>query len=320
MSNVERQLEVFEYGGTARSGKGTIVSWLAEMHPEVATDETGADYRSVTLGLMLTDVLETGMDGDTVLTTIKKVSPSELVGLAASRKEIEGENGKDALYTPEVNDMVYHVAAIPAVRKAVKKGFTKRVEAVRDNEEHSILLVDGRNLDQVIEPIEGTHLTLRTFVYCMPVEAARRECLRSGLVEGTDEWNVAFAKNYEAIKSRNSADASRPMDPVKPDEGAIEYWTSPDLMDSTIDMYAHFLFEDDRTAALQNIFTRTRDFTDIPRIGAGLKAVNQGRQIHFDTTPFASYDYPGSKHAMLLAANTMFEEAVRAQQILRSQA
>lgn len=317
MSNVEQQLEVFEYGGTARSGKGTIVAWLSEMHPEVATDETGADYRSVTLCLLNEGILEVGMNEDAITAAVQKVSLGALTDFAARRKEVENEFGTDALYAPKVGDIVGDVSPLDSVRKAVKKGFTKRVETVRDNDDHSILLVDGRNLGPVIEAISGTELVLKTFVYCHPIEAARRECLRDGLMPNTSEWDQAFEKHYDSIVKRNNKDKNRDNDPVKPDQNNIDYWKSSDLTNSTIDLYARFLFDGDKTQAMQKMFDADRDYTDIPRVGAGMKAFAQKRQIYFDTTPFASYQYPGSKHAMLLAANTMFEEAVRSQQILR---
>lgn len=315
------ELYVFEYGGTARSGKGTIVSWLSEVHPEVATDETGADYRAVALGLLLSSELEVDMSEAAIHAVVGKLSINSITDLVAQRKEIEDEakkdpnyDKKDPLHSEHVSLVVPHVSPFDSVRKAVKKGFAERVSAVRDDEEHRILLVDGRNLGPVIEGIPGTTLVLRSFVYCMAMEAARRECLRDGLTPDTPRWHEAFSKHHEGIVNRNNIDKNRPVDAVVPDSNAIKYWTSQDLIDATVDVYGHYLFKNDRMQATQTIFSRDRDYTDIPRIGAGFKAVAEQRQVHFDTTPFASYS--NSKHAMLLAANTMFEEALTAHKIL----
>lgn len=310
------ELFVFEYGGTARSGKGTIVSWLSEVHPEIATEETGADYRAVTLGLLRQGELELGMDEAHVAMVLKRIAIGSLTDLVARRKELEADEGSDALYGADVNQTVHLVSPLESVRKAVKGGFAKRVERVRDDDEHSVLLVDGRNLGPVVERVEGTTLVMRTFVTCLAFEAARRECLRAGLTPGTDEWHDAFGVNMDAIVARNNADQDRVLDPVVADANAIDYWKNESLINATTHLYGQFLFEDDRTEAIQRMFDGTREFTDVPRIGAGLKAVKQARQINFDTTPFTSY--PNSKHAMLLAANTMFEEALRAKQILSS--
>lgn len=72
MGNFEQQLNVFEYGGTGRSGKGTVVGWLGRMHPEVTTDETGVYYRAVTFGLMEDGRLEPYMPDGAVGTVVKK--------------------------------------------------------------------------------------------------------------------------------------------------------------------------------------------------------------------------------------------------------
>ncbi len=308
------ELYVFEYGGTARSGKGTIVSWLSEVHPEIATEETGADYRAVTLGLLRQGDLELGMNEEHIAKLFKQITIGSLTDLVARRKELEAAEGSEALYGSDVNQTVHLVSPLQMVRKAVKSGFAKRVEKIRDDDKHSILLVDGRNLGPVVEGIEGTTLVMRTFVNCVAYEAARRECLRAGLKPGTNEWNAAFGVNMEAIVNRNNADQDRELDPVVADSNAIDYWKNQSLIEATSQLYGRFLFDNDSTLAVQGLFDGARDLTDVPRIGAGLKAVKQARQINFDTTPFTSY--PNSKHAMLLAANTMFEEALRAKQIL----
>lgn len=315
MSNGE--LLVFEFGGTARSGKGTIVSWLSEVHPEVATEETGADYRAATLGLLQEGVLDPEMPGDAVKDAVKKLSVSALSEQVARRSELEeSSDEEDPLHGPEVSGIVHYLGSMENVRKAVKQGFKKRVESVRDDDEHGVLLVDGRNLGPVVETIKGTQLVLRTFVYCMPFEAARRECARAGLSPGDEGWDATLFSNYRRIADRNDADARRELDPVVPDQDKIEYWTSQDLLDNTVGLYAHTLFEGDEVSAIQALFRQDRDYTDIPRIGAGLKAVREQRQLHFDTTHFRTY--PNSKHAMLLAANTFFEEAKSAHTVLNS--
>src|SRR3989344_8804719 len=154
------KLQVFEYNGTARSGKGSMVAWLSEVHPEVATDETGADYRALTYCLLGDEFIDPGMGTEDIAKAITKLSVVSLSEYVASRRSVEAERGKEVLYSPDVSSLVHHVAPLEVVRSAVKKGFSKRVEEVRDNDEHSILLVDGRNLTPVIKGIEGTDLVL----------------------------------------------------------------------------------------------------------------------------------------------------------------
>ncbi len=311
-------LQVFEYGGTARSGKGSIVSWLAEVHPYVATDETGADYRAVTLGLLLEQKLDPDMDEAQVGHVINNTSTGKLSDLAARRYELEAEHGKDSLYAPEVRDIVHFVSPLEVVRDAVKSGFQRRVEAVRDAGENRTLLVDGRNLGAIIEKINGTQLVLRTFVFCNAGEAALRECARQGIDPESEDGQKTLAAEYETITARNHADSHRKLDAVEREQDSIDYWTSQDLFGRTLTLYADLLFEGNKGAALNAISQSepdSGDHTEIPRIGAGLKAVKEDRQIYFDTSPFRQYTDP--KHSMLSAANTMFEEAQRAHIILK---
>lgn len=247
---------------------------------------------------------------------LKKLALGTLIDLAERRAEIEEVHGKDALYTDELGSVLPHVAEYEKVRKAVKGGFKRRVEAVRDAGEHRILLVDGRNLGSIIQTIVGTRLVMRTFLYCSPTEAARRECLRAGLEEGTPEWLKAYEKSHDGIVKRNRADKNRELDPVIPEPNNINYWTSSTLVDETARSLAALIFDGNRAAALYHMATADPDLRSVPRTGAGYMAVRQGRQVYFDTSPFASYDYPGSLQSMLQAANTMFTEAVRARQIL----
>jgi len=317
MRTVAEDLQVFEYGGTARSGKGSMVAWLAEVHPYVATDETGADYRAVTLGLLSQEKLDPGMNEQQVEQVVRSISSEELSDLAARRHELEAEHGKDALYAPAVSGIVHVVSPLDIVRGAVKSGFQRRVEVVRDAGEHHTLLVDGRNLAAIVEKIQGTKLVLRTFVFCHPGEAALRECARRGIDPESVEGQRALAEAYEIIAERNRADSHRKLDPVERDPNSIDYWTSQDLYDRTLTMYADLLFEGNKGAALNAISRsdpESGDHTEIPRIGAGFKAVKEQRQIYFDTSPFRQY--PDPKHSMLGAANTMFEEAQRAHGIL----
>jgi len=309
------KLQVFEYNGTARSGKGSIVAWLSEVHPEVATDETGADYRTLTYFLVDGELIDPEMPAENIAKTIEKLSVGSLSEFVAQRQIVEEQLGSDTLYSPEVSSLVHHVAPLEVVRDAVKKGFSKRVEQVRDNEEHRILLVDGRNLTPVITSIKGTELVMRTFVYCIPIEGAYRECVRAGLEPGTEAWDAAFMKNLEMIEERNAVDSNRAQDPVVQEANAINYWGSNALMRNTVRLYSDYLFDGDEAEAMRYIFTSDNsDFTDVPRIGAGYKAVKENRQVYFNTTPFRTYS--NSKHAMLLAANNMFEEAIRAREII----
>lgn len=316
MSSTETQtLRVLEFGGTARSGKGTIVSSLARAHPEIVTEETGADYRAVTRGLLLGEVIEPDMPAEVIEAAIRKIDEQALIDLAARRKEIEAETGRESLYAADVNAIVHHVSPLNIVRAAVKGGFMRRVERVRDEGNTGVLLVDGRNLGAIIEPMKGTRLVLRTFIYCEPYEAARRECMRAQLDVGTEAWDEKYEQSYGFILDRNSTDKNRELDPVVPDKDCIDYWRNQSLLDIQLRTYADLAFDGNIAQAAQAMLLDRSDSTEIgSRIGAGIKAVREKRQVHLDTTPFRNY--PNSIEAMNLAVSRMYDEAITTDRIL----
>jgi len=266
-----RQLLVFEYNGTARSGKGTIVSYLARSHGQVAVEETGVDYRAITRWLLSGGKINPTMEESEVIAVIQDLGLQALTEVVANRADIASEFGTMSFYAHDVNELVATIAKVELTRQSVKAGFKKRVESVRDKGEFKILLVDGRDLAKVLEGISNTRLLLRTFVTCSVVEAARRECLRSGI-----KLDSRAGKDiYSSIDKRTQADAQRQLDPVKPDTNAFDYWHPPNS---------------ENQAEL------------------GALAARNNRQIYFDTNKFA--EYPDSKSAMCEAAKQMFLSAL----------
>lgn len=304
---IESDLYVFEYGGTARSGKGTIVKHISEVNPDIRTDETGADYRALTKSLLISGVIEPDNSEDVVEQRVGELDQAELLELSAERDNIVEEFGLESLYDTVINNLVPTVGAVSEVRKTVKRGFVKRVEAVRDSQTQ-LLLVDGRNLAPIVESIPGVSLIMRTFVSCYPIEAAFRELVRGGWdSDSMDMPSPGLFVTADAIEKRNNADASREIDPVIPDEDAIDYWYDTDAFHLTVASFKRQ--HPDIANPIGAMFTQPgREWTDYPRTSVGMLAVSSGRQIFFDTTPFRDYDKP--KQAMLDAATQMFGEAL----------
>lgn len=271
-------LDVIEYDGTGRSGKGTVVNHLGETYEGVATDETGADYRAVTRGLIMLETIKVGMPSERVRQQLTRITLNELSDMAANRRAIVEQYGLSSLYEPDVAELVSRVASVPHVRTAVKLGFERRVKQVRDDGNYHTLVIDGRHLSPVIEGIDGADLVLRTHVSCDPLEAARRECARRGVKVASPDGQAIL----ESIQQRNNDDARRLIDPVKPDVDAIEYG------------YDH---KEQRTEAPLEPIPRP-----VIKLGVGILAVTTRRQVHFNTTYFP-------KDTMLAAASQMFEEA-----------
>lgn len=240
-------LLVCEFGGEARSGKGTLVR-DGKQEDGVEGDETGADYRMVAKHLVVEGKIDPDMDAEVITEIAGQISVDALHDLTTRKKEFVEEHGLDSLYKPEVNETVPHVSKVPTVRKAVKAGFQARVAAFRDDPDTQVLLVDGRNLAPVVQQVPGVDVVMRTFVRCEPAEAARRECLRDGIPLGSLEAKKAQA----AIEERNRTDAERATDPVRPDEDAL-------------------------------LHDKTNDFPLYSK-RVGVLAVRTGRQIILDTT------------------------------------
>lgn len=123
MRNPESNLLVVEYGGTARSGKGTIVNHLGKTREGVATDETGADYRALTRTLLHEAIIERGMPREAIELQLARISLGYLTDTVAQRHDIVQHFGNASLYDNDVNETVSMVGAVESVRKAVKSGF-----------------------------------------------------------------------------------------------------------------------------------------------------------------------------------------------------
>ena len=312
---ISDNLLVLEYSGTARSGKGTIVSHLAEAYDGVAQEETGADYRAVTWSLLGDGTIETDMPAAHIERKLDKLGASALTDIVANRNQLVAEIGLPSLHSPDVTSTVGNVSPHSAVRKAVKAGFKKRVEAVRDSGEFLYLAVDGRNLAPVVRDIRGTQLLMRTFVSSLESEAAIRECYRKNLVPGTEEWHVAFKVAHDTTLERNKLDAERTTDPVRPDEDAIDFWWDNEVMCVSArkaSMLRGGHLKDDRDDAVEFMdwLTEKPHHMEQPRYGVGSIACRDGRQIKFNTDVYRGHFDDDPRGAMLAAARVMFEEAI----------
>ncbi len=296
-------LLVFEYGGTARSGKGTIVADIAERHDGIRVEETGADYRVVAYSLLDLGEIEATMPDGEIQRILGRYSVGSLAEIVADRPSIVSKNGLDVLYSQDVTEAVSRVSPIRHVRTAVKNGFIKRVRAVAQDETAQILLVDGRNLASVIRDVDEAELVMRTFVRCQNVEAARREVERSGRTDPQ-----AFREFYTNISERNRRDAERELDPVKAADNALEYWSA--TRHETMLGIAR-VEGIDLNEAFAKHWPDDSGYVRVLMKGIGTLAVQTDQQIDFETSPYRFFE--GSpKKRMLDAANTMFIEGYEA--------
>lgn len=293
--------------GAPRSGKGSLAEYFAK-RPGVAKDETGADYRAVTKALLEKGTLDPEMHKDAINKALASTATADIVELAKNSHAIQAEHGLGSLYAPDVANTVHHVAQHQELRAAVKAGFQERIRAVRDAGDHQLLVVDGRNLDPVIQAVEGTELVMRLYTDCSPEEAAIRECLKNGISieaqqtpEGKAEYQAALAR----IINRRHEDQVRPNDAVRIDEDAIDYWNNPEARTTT----AYAISEEwgvPTSLALQRLVTKPKSHL---RVGVGGLARRLGRQIYFNTD-FRD-DYPEDPvRPMLDAADILLDESL----------
>jgi len=306
-TNPERKLWVVEYNGTARSGKGTINSNLANMYVGAGTDETGADYRAVTKGALIDGKIELDMTPDDIVSVVAEMSVDELADYAAQRREIVAEYGTKVLYAPDVDQRVAIVSDLPNVRVAVKEGFKKRVTKAVLDPDISILFVDGRDIGKLVKQVPGAELLLSTFVECSIGTAAQRETAReadereqAGSPMSDEEREMFYQDAMRGIEERNRRDTTRGNDPVRVADNPLRYWDNQHVIEAAVQRYVI-----EHGVTLTEARNRLRDnYYRFSRVGAGALAYAQKRQIFYDTNAVGKMD-------MIFRARMMVDEALQ---------
>lgn len=261
-TSAEFPLPVIEYGGNARSGKGTIVKHLQETLPqelgEIAPTDTpttvhlaeaGADYRAITAHLLEREIIT---DNDTSKSLVdERLAQAGFGTEAAARvlaedKKAEFEGTELDLYGTRVTEAVPLLGENEDIRQAVKGKLSERLASLarlglEDVERPGVVLLDGRALAAVVRKVPGVVLALSNFVECNMDEAAKRECLRRGIILESEE-----AKRIRiAIENRNRKDATRAIDPVRVNEDAMSYEApEDDTLESALELGIQAATED----------------------------------------------------------------------------
>ncbi len=299
-------LPVFDFGGTPRSGKGTIVGHLEETFPGVVVEETGIHYRGYTAFLIDEGIISPDMSGDEIVDKVSGMSEERLEDIGLDRDRLIGERPVDDFYKGAVEKLVPYIGQVANIRTIVKHSLQDRVEGVVAKGDAQSLMLDGRNLWPVVEGIQGVSLALRTFVWCVPIEAAQRQSAKERAVFGGQRFKEIFAD----IKNRFIQDSTRPNDPVTPEPDAIDYWHDFSVIGTTTDRLVELMQDPEFVAARYIDGQPDREYLDDVRFGAGKLAAETGRQISFDTTHFRGLSRSqGPVSIMLKAAEVMYEEA-----------
>ena len=116
-------LLIFEYNGTARSGKGTIVKYLAENNAQVAIEETGIDYRAITYALISYNLISPGMAGPEIAAKVESLGLDALTKIVSDRNAAANSENRKAFYGHDVNELVSSVGKVEVARRAVNQTF-----------------------------------------------------------------------------------------------------------------------------------------------------------------------------------------------------
>jgi cytidylate kinase len=182
--------------GPAGSGKSTVSRGLAS-HLAIPHLDTGAYYRAATLA-----VLRAGIDSRDDQAAMAVVGRARIEPVDG-RMTLDGDDVEEEIRGAEVTALVSPVSAIPAVRVAM-------VAAQRDwvGKHGGRAVVEGRDIGTVVFP----DAQLKVFLTADAGERARRRAVERG---------EAFERHLDAIRRRDTYDASRAASPMRPAEDAV---------------------------------------------------------------------------------------------------
>jgi cytidylate kinase len=186
--------------GPSGSGKSTIGRGVAAALG-LATLDTGAMYRAVTVGVLRAGIEPEDADGAAAVARAARVE------VADGFTRLDGEDVSVEIRTPRVTAAVSAVAAHPAVRTALVARQRAWVA------EHGGGVVEGRDIGSVVFP----EAPVKVYLTASEAERARRRT--------RDEAAAHRARSVEdvrtSIAARDAADAGRSVSPLVAPRGAL---------------------------------------------------------------------------------------------------
>lgn len=207
MSDTEQKI-IIAVDGFSSCGKSTFAKAIARRLGYIFID-TGAMYRAVTLYALEHGAIRSGMvDEEAVVGLLDRISITFRFNpdRGASDIYVNGDLVEGKIRTIEVSNCVSRVSAIPAVRH-------KLVAMQQEMGRRKGVVMDGRDIGTVVFP----HAEMKLFMTADPhVRALRRyEELRA---KGD---NVTLEEIEQNVRSRDKADMSRAVSPLRQAEDAI---------------------------------------------------------------------------------------------------
>lgn len=223
MSDTEQKI-IIAVDGFSSCGKSTFAKAIARRLGYIFID-TGAMYRAVTLYALEHGAIRSGMvDEEAVVGLLDRISITFRFNpdRGASDIYVNGDLVEGKIRTIEVSNCVSRVSTIPAVRH-------KLVAMQQEMGRRKGVVMDGRDIGTVVFP----HAEMKLFMTADPhVRALRRyEELRA---KGD---NVTLEEIEQNVRSRDKADMSRAVSPLRQAEDAIVLDNSHMTVDEQMDWF-----------------------------------------------------------------------------------
>lgn len=226
--------------GPAGVGKSTVARELARRLGALYVS-SGLAYRAAAWG-----ILKEGLSAareDAVAAWVGNHHVNLVSSGAEVRAEVDAEDVTARLHTSEISAVASHVAAIPAVRKALLP-CQRRFAAETD------VVMEGRDIGTVVFP-DADH---KFYLDAGEATRARRrdEDLRS----------MGLAQEYplvrEAIRARDALDSTRSASPLVQAPDAVRVNTDNLTVEQVVEMLIVLIAEKTRTGAPQSQKSRHR--------------------------------------------------------------
>lgn len=209
-------INLVEFSGTSRSGKGTITDYLAALDEAIVVEQAGAVYRILAALLHDEGLINERMSASETVESIDRLHPAavEEFGYLAGSAKLE-----DRHYAPDISLISTNSSSSEVFSAIAKAIFLKRVENAVNTSGVETVVVDGRNLAPILKSIRGAKLILRYFVTCSVETAAQREASRLKIGLDSPDFLLLFS-NFSKIEE---TDRTKSLEPVKPDFDSINF-------------------------------------------------------------------------------------------------